>query len=93
MVHSQGHVVVYGDVNAGAAIVAGGDVIVWGRLRGTVHAGAYGDENVVVCALDMVPMQLRIAGFITTSPDEKRHKPRPEVALIRDDQIVVEAWK
>jgi septum site-determining protein MinC len=92
-VHSQGHVVVYGDVNAGAEIVAGGDIIVWGRLRGNVHAGAYGDQNVVVCALDMVPMQLRIAGFIVTSPDDKRRKPRPEVALIRDDQIVVEAWK
>ena len=89
----QGHVVVFGDVNPGAEIIAGGDVIVWGRLRGNVHAGANGDENAVVCALDMIPNQLRIAGHITTSPDDKRRKPRPETALIRDNQIVVETWK
>jgi septum site-determining protein MinC len=92
-VNSQGHVVVFGDVNPGAEIVAGGDIIVWGRLRGNVHAGANGDENAVVCALDMIPTQLRIAGHITTSPDDKRRKPRPETALIRDNQIVVETWK
>jgi septum site-determining protein MinC len=92
-VHSAGHVVVYGDVNPGAEIIAVGDVLVWGRLRGNVHAGADGDENAVVCALDMTPNQLRIAGYIVTSPADKRHKPRPEVASVRNKQIVVEAWE
>lgn len=92
-IHSDGHVVVLGDVNPGAEIVAAGDVIVWGRLRGNVHAGAEGDETAVVCALDMIPTQLRIAGHITVSPDDKRRKPRPEIAYIRDNRIVVEAWK
>jgi septum site-determining protein MinC len=92
-VHSQGHVVVYGDVNPGAEIIATGDVIVWGRLRGNVHAGANGDTSAIVCALDMIPTQLRIASYITVSPPEKRHKPKPEIALIRDDQIIVETWQ
>lgn len=93
-VHSNGHVVIYGDVNPGSEIIAIGDVIVWGRLRGNVHAGANGDEKAVVCALDMTPTQLRIAGYIVTSPAaEKRHKPRPEVASVRSNQIVVEAWE
>jgi septum site-determining protein MinC len=92
-VHSHGHVVVYGDVNAGAQIIAAGDIIIWGRLRGSVHAGAFGDEQAIICALDMVPTQLRIAGHIATSPDDKRHKPKPEIASVRNDQIVVEAWK
>jgi len=91
-VHSEGHVVIYGDVNPGAEIIAVGDVVVWGRLRGNVHAGADGDEAAVICALDMMPNQLRIAGYIVTSPPEKRD-PKPEVALIRDQQIVVEAWR
>jgi len=91
-VHSQGHVVVLGDVNAGAMIVAGGDIIVWGVLRGTVHAGAGGDEGAVVCALHLVPTQLRIAGYITISPDDKRRKPRPEKALVRNGRIEAEAW-
>lgn len=91
-VRSQGHVIVCGDVNPGAEIVAGGNIIVWGRLRGTVHAGAYGDESAVVCALDLAPTQLRIAGYITISPEDKRRKPRPETAFIRQGRIVAEAW-
>ncbi len=92
-IHSDGHVVVFGDVNPGAQIVAQGDVVIWGRLRGTVHAGAGGDENAVVCALDMTPTQLRIAGHIVVSPDDKRRKPKPEVAVVRNGGIVVEAWR
>ncbi|TVR18943.1 MAG: septum site-determining protein MinC [Anaerolineaceae bacterium] len=91
-IRSDGHVIIMGDVNPGAEIIAAGDVFIWGRMRGNVHAGAYGDETAVVCALDMIPTQLRIAGYITTSPADKRRKPRPEVAMIRDGQIVVEAW-
>jgi len=90
-IHSDGHVIVYGDVNPGAKIIATGDIIVWGKLRGTVHAGANGDENAIVCALDMSPNQLRIAGYIVTSPPGKRGEIYPEVALIRNHQIVVEA--
>src|SRR5690349_13878069 len=47
-VNSAGHVVVLGDVNPGAKIIAAGDIIIWGRLRGIVHAGADGDEEAVV---------------------------------------------
>jgi septum site-determining protein MinC len=92
-VHSQGHAVIFGDVNPGAEVIAGGDIVIWGKLRGNVHAGAYGDEDAVVCALDMTPTQLRIAGYISTSPPDKRRKARPEVASIRGNQIVVEAWE
>ncbi len=92
-VTSRGHVVVYGDVNPGAKIIAEGDVVVWGRLRGTVHAGANGNTDAIVCALDMNPNQLRIAHYIATSPSDKRRKVVPEVARVRDNQIIVEAWE
>lgn len=91
-VHSRGHVVVYGDVNAGAKIIAAGDIIVWGKLRGVAHAGAEGDTSAVVCALDMSPNQLRIGDHITTAPPDKRRSNRPEMACVRENQIVVEAW-
>ena len=91
-VRHPGHVVVIGDVNPGAEIIAGGHVIVWGRLRGVVHAGAAGDESAMVCALDLTPTQLRIAGHITVSPS-RRGKPKPERALIRDDQLIAEPWQ
>lgn len=86
-----GHVVLIGDVNPGAEVIAGGDVVVWGRLRGMVHAGAAGDENAIVCALDLSPTQLRIAGKIATTP-QRRGKPQPEIASIKNGQVVAEIW-
>jgi septum site-determining protein MinC len=91
-VRYAGHVIIYGDVNPGAQIIAGGNVIVWGRLKGLVHAGANGDENALVCALDLAPTQLRIAHHITVSPEDKRRKVRPEIATVRNGRIVAEAW-
>jgi septum site-determining protein MinC len=91
-VRSMGHVVVIGDVNSGAEIVAVGDIIIWGKLRGIVHAGAQGDESAVVCALDMAPTQLRIAGLITIPPKDKRRNPTPETAYVSNGRIEVAPW-
>jgi septum site-determining protein MinC len=87
----EGNVVVMGDVNSGAEIVAGGSIIVWGRLRGVVHAGAKGDENAVVCALELAPTQLRIAGEIAVSP-KKQAKSQPEVARLQGGHLEAEPW-
>ena len=87
----DGNVVVMGDVNSGAEIVAGGSVMVWGCLRGVVHAGAQGDENAVVCALELAPTQLRIAGEIAISP-KKQAKSQPEVARLQDGHLEAEPW-
>jgi len=87
----DGHVVVLGDVNPGAEVIAGGSVIVWGRLRGLVHAGALGDESAVICALELNPTQLRIADQIAVAPDGGPVR-SPEQAAIRDGQIVAEPW-
>jgi len=88
-----GHVVVMGDVNPGAEIVSTGDVVVWGRLRGVVHAGASGNDNAAVCALMLAPTQLRIGKFLARSPDEFRQPHRgPETARVRDGRIVIEGW-
>jgi len=87
----DGNVVVMGDVNSGAEIVAGGSVIVWGRLRGVVHAGAQGDQNAVVCALELAPTQLRIAGEIAISP-KTQARSQPEVARLQDGHLEAEPW-
>ncbi len=92
-IHHEGSIVVIGDVNPGAEIIAGGDVIVWGRLRGLVHAGAMGDETAVICALSLNPTQLRIANQIAISPPVVHTAPIPEQAAIYNGQIVAEAWQ
>ncbi len=94
-VRHMGHVVIIGDVNPGGEVVAGGDVVVWGRLRGLVHAGATGNPEAWVCALQLAPTQLRIADLFSRAPDaagERKRHALPEVARIRDGKIVVEVW-
>lgn len=86
-----GHITVIGDINPGAEVVAGGNVVVWGRVRGMVHAGAEGNQSAVVCALELTPTQLRIADKIAIPPKD-RSKPEPEMAVIREDQLVAEPW-
>jgi septum site-determining protein MinC len=87
-----GHVVVIGDANPGSEIVAGGDVVVWGHLRGMVHAGAEGNMEAIVCAMDLAPTQLRIADRIATTP-KRKGKSQPEVARIVDGQVVAVPWQ
>jgi septum site-determining protein MinC len=88
---SRGNIVVIGDVNAGGELVAAGDIIVWGTLRGVAHAGAEGDESAKVFALHLEPMQLRIATKLAVAPEERRKKQSvPEVASLRDAGIVTE---
>lgn len=92
VVRHHGHITVIGDVNAGAEVIAGGSVVVWGRLRGTVHAGALGDRAAVICAIELRPTQLRIADLIARAPDGAASGV-PEVARIDGDQIAVEPWE
>jgi septum site-determining protein MinC len=91
-IHHKSNVVVLGDVNPGAEIVAGGDIIVWGVLRGMVHAGYPDNEQAMVCALQLSPVQVRIAHLLSRPPEGFTAQPRPEVAIIKQGQIVVETW-
>ena len=91
-VNHAGHVVIIGDVNPGAEIMAGGDIVVWGKLRGSAHAGAAGDEEAVICALQLVPNQIRIASLIARSPERGRAPKAAEIAHVQNGQIVVERW-
>jgi septum site-determining protein MinC len=90
-IQHPGHIIILGDVNPGAELVAGGNIIVWGKLRGVVHAGALGDTTAVVCSLDLSPTQLRIADKISVSPPRKG-KTRPEIAFLEDGQVTARDW-
>ena len=94
-INFDGNVVVLGDVNPGAEIVAGGHILIMGALRGLVHAGANGDEDATITALNFCPTQVRIASHITRPPDggaDSGAKP-PEIARIRDDNVVIEEYQ
>jgi septum site-determining protein MinC len=88
-VQQLGNVVVVGDVNPGAEIVASGDIVVFGTLRGTVHAGAQGDESARVYAIELMPTQLRIAKYIAAEAENVRSRPVAEEAYIEQGRIVI----
>ena len=88
----EGNMVILGDVNPGAEVVAAGDIIVLGALRGVAHAGALGNTSSVIFALKLLPTQLRIGRFITRAPAEQQQHQRAEIARVLDDAIVVEDY-
>jgi len=91
---TRGNVVILGDVNPGAEIVAGGNILVMGTMRGMAHAGAYGDERALIVAYRLHPTQLRIAHHITRPPDdESLEVESPELAQIKDGVVVIKKLK
>ena len=98
LVRYPGTVVIFGDVNPQAEIIASGDVIVWGTLRGLAHAGSQGDESAIVAAHRLDCGQLRIADKMIAI-SSKMHKQQrflkdrksvnPEIARIVDNEIKI----
>lgn len=87
-IECEGDIVVLGDVNDGAEVIAGGSVAVMGTLRGLVHAGAMGRSDVVVAANILMPKQLRISGKIAVFPEGKDALV-PEVAEFKQGTVVI----
>ncbi|HEY9826247.1 MAG TPA: septum site-determining protein MinC [Stenomitos sp.] len=88
-VRHPGSVVVVGDLNPGSSIVADGNILVWGRLRGIAHAGATGERNCYIMALHMNPTQLRIADQVARAPEQLPNHVHPEVAFIGTEGIQI----
>lgn len=89
-IESEADCIVLGDVNPGAEIVAAGDIIVFGRLRGVAHAGARGDRAARIWAMSIEPNQLRIADQVAIPPRDGESKAgRFEMAEIQGETIQV----
>lgn len=89
-IECQGDVVIVGDVNPGAEIIATGNIAVFGKLRGLAHAGASGRQDVIIVANYLVPQQIRIGGKIAIIPKNRRID-GPEIVKILDGKIVVDS--
>ena len=90
-IESRKHIVITGDVNPGSEIVAGGDVIVLGRLSGKAHAGCPNDETAIIFALEFKPTQVRI-GRIAASGSDEVISAKPEYACVEEDGIVIKDY-
>jgi septum site-determining protein MinC len=86
-IRHNGTVVIMGDVNPGGEIFAGGDIIIWGRLKGIAHAGCLGNPHCLIMSLHMEPTQLRIANYVARSPETPPAQFEPEIAYVTPDGI------
>ncbi len=93
VVESETSIVILGDVNPGARVISGGNVIVLGSLKGTVYAGANGVPGAFVVALEMSPVQIRIGDIIARSGDDNKKrfsKPETKIAYVDGENIYIE---
>tara|TARA_Y100001968_G_scaffold306170_1_gene322739 strand:- start:212 stop:862 length:651 start_codon:yes stop_codon:yes gene_type:complete len=86
---SSGDLLILGDVNPGGMVSAVGNIMVWGRLFGTAHAGNQGDSEAKISALQLCPIQLRIANKVARGPKEKPQPGLAEQAKIESENIII----
>ena len=87
-IECEGDIIVIGDVNPGAELIAGGSIAVFGKLRGLAHAGASGREDVCVAALYMEPKQIRVSGHVVIT-EERKNTVIGEVAELKKGTVVI----
>ncbi len=94
VLESETSIIILGDVNPGATVVSKGNVVVLGALKGTVHAGAAGNEDSFVAALNMGPVQIRISDVIARAADgaieRKGGRIQPMIAYTENGNIYME---
>lgn len=94
ILESESSIIILGDVNPGGKVIAKGNVVVLGTLKGNIYAGADGNEDAFVVAIDMDPMQIKIGDVIARCSDGgsigkvKTHEPR--IAYVDDGNIYIE---
>lgn len=92
IINYSGNIVIIGDVNPGSQVYAAGNIIVFGILRGEVHAGINGNERAMIAAFRLEPEILQIARRISRQPDNDEKPDYPEVAKLKGDSIIVEPY-
>ncbi len=85
-------IIILGDVNAGAKVISKGNVIILGSLKGNVYAGSAGNVDAFVIALEMNPVQIRIADTIARSPDEAPKKLNPKKNKTEQKETKIAFW-
>lgn len=102
VLESVSSIVVIGDVNPDARILSQGNIVVLGALRGNAYAGAAGDENCFIAALEMHPTQLQIGDILAKIPEKKKRSRilkrrektpdavQPQMAVVKGGDIYIE---
>ena len=88
----EGSLVILGDVNAGAEVLAGENIVVLGILRGMAHAGAKGNKEAIIAAASIESVQIRIADIIKEIEKEEIDQEEIKTCayLNEKDEVILE---
>lgn len=89
----KGNIVVVGDLNPGSELIADGDVYIFGRARGIIHAGNGGNNDNIILALSLEANQIRIGNIFTKNDSEESKSDIVEKAYVENDKIIVVEYK
>lgn len=94
VLESESSIIILGDVNPGGKVIAKGNVVVLGSLKGNIYAGSDGNEDAFVVAVDMDPMQIKIGDVIARCSDgsamAKSKSYEPKIAYVLEGNIYIE---
>lgn len=89
-IEEEGSIVILGDVNSGAEVIAADNIVVLGALRGLAHAGAKGNRKAIIAAGRLDTVQLRIANVVKEINRDEEPLHREAYIFINEDQIIIE---
>ena len=94
-IENESSIVILGDVNSGAEVISGENIVIVGALRGLAHAGAKGNKKAFIAASKIDTPQLRIANIVkefekVEDEDKEKEKEKGRYAFIENDEIIIE---
>ena len=87
---SEGSLVILGDVNSGAEVMASDNIVVLGALRGLAHAGAKGNKQAIISAGILDTVQIRIANVIKEIDRDEEPLHKQAYVSIVNNEIIIE---
>lgn len=86
----EGSLIILGDVNSGAEVIASDNIVVLGALRGLAHAGAKGNKQAIIAAGLIDTVQIRIANIVKEIDRDEEPMHKQSTAYVEENQIIIE---
>lgn len=87
---TEGSIVIIGDVNSGAEVIASDNIVVLGNLRGLAHAGAKGNKKAIIAAGLLDTVQIRISNIVKEIDRDEEPLHKQAYVYVHEDKIVIE---
>lgn len=87
---AEGSIVIIGDVNSGAEVIASENIVVLGYLRGLAHAGAKGNKDAIIAAGHVDTVQIRISNIVKEMNRDEEPVHVQSYIYVKDDKIIIE---